>query len=61
MKVSKEVKLLEQIFKAAFLFAESIDEGMVEAYDANFLKKLNDRLDEGVEQFGDPTIVEAKT
>lgn len=60
MNTEQQVRLLARIYKAAFVFAESIDEGMVEAYDANMLKRLNKVLDDGVHEFGDPTIVKPK-
>lgn len=48
---------MARIYKAAFVFAGSIDEGMVEAYDADMLKRLNEALDDGVYEFGDPSEV----
>ena len=49
--------LLKRVFKASFVFAESIQEDAVDAFDLDQLKAMNKALDKAVEEFGDPTIV----
>lgn len=61
MTTSEHVRLLERIWKAALNFAESIDEGQVEAYGADELKALNNILEKADFELGDPRITKAQS
>jgi hypothetical protein len=61
MNPSDQVKLLEKVWIAALNFAESLDEGQVEAYGEAELKALNKALEAAEFEMGDLRITRAKS
>jgi hypothetical protein len=49
-----QIKLLTRIYGASLTFLESLDEGMVEAFDADALKRLDKLLTKAEDLIGDP-------